>query len=213
MTIKEMISSRQLKVWKRLKGHSHGRLFIVNDHLILLCSWQSQSLMTALVIVLNIKQLRSTGTCTIRKRVYLYIIWILLRVLKEPCHGDLTFFGQNCPKLKLSTFAIHKILIEHKRKATSEFKKRKCTIIRVLLNFPRRGEKPEKIDPIFSSRHLFPSWPSAAQDTYVHSWSTSRVILNKTGLLFFSFYWYKYVFLAFQKKKNTKNGDIAPLMR
>ena len=39
----------------------------------------------------------------------------------------------------------------------------------------------------FSRCNPFPSWPSAAQNTYmyVYSQSTSRIILIKTGLLFF----------------------------
>ena len=40
--------------------------------------------------------------------------------LKELCHGDfhghgvmVFFFGQNCLKFELSTFVVHKVLIEH----------------------------------------------------------------------------------------------------
>ena len=34
-------------------------------------------------------------------------------ILKELCHDDFEVFGSNCPKLKLSTFVVHKMLIEH----------------------------------------------------------------------------------------------------
>ena len=44
--------------------------------------------------------------------------WIsgpLQNLLKELCRGDFQgFFGENCLKLELSTFVVHKILIEHK---------------------------------------------------------------------------------------------------
>ena len=39
----------------------------------------------------------------------------------------------------------------------------------------------KKMNLIFSRCNPFPSWPSAAQDTYVYSQRTSKIILKKTG--------------------------------
>ena len=50
---------------------------------------------------------------------------------------------------------------------------------------------------MFSRCNPFPSWPSAAQDTYSYYYSTSGIILNKRRPLFLGFHWYKYVFWLF----------------
>ena len=58
--------------------------------------------------------------------------------------------------------------------------------------------KLEKGSLIISRCHPFPSWPSAAQDTYLYYYSTSGIILNKSRPLFLGFHWYEYVFWLFK---------------
>ena len=56
----------------------------------------------------------------------------------------------------------------------------------------------KKVASSFSRYNPFPSWPSAAQDTYFYYWSTSEIILNKSRRFFFGFHWYEYVFWLFK---------------
>ena len=50
-----------------------------------------------------------------------------------------------------------------------------------------RNYKLEKASLIFSRCNPFPSWPSAAQDTYFYYYSTSGIILKKSRPLFWVF--------------------------
>ena len=56
----------------------------------------------------------------------------------------------------------------------------------------------KNVSLIFSRCNPFPSSPSAAQDTYFYYYSTSGIILNKTGPLFLGFHCYEYVFWLFK---------------
>ena len=63
--------------------------------------------------------------------------------------------------------------------------------------FETKATKLEKGSLIFSRCNPFPSWPSAAQDTYFYYQSTSGIILNKSRRLFLGFHWYEFVFCLF----------------
>ena len=64
--------------------------------------------------------------------------------------------------------------------------------------FRDRSYKLETVSLIFSICNPFPSSPSAGEDTYFYYYSTSGIILKKTGPLFLGFHRHEYVFWLFK---------------
>ena len=56
----------------------------------------------------------------------------------------------------------------------------------------------KKVASIFSRYNPFPSWPSAAQNTYFYYKSARGIILKKSRPLIFGFHSYEYVFWLFK---------------